>query len=87
MKIDLGDLAEDTVTGFRGIVTSKTQWLNGCWRLGLQPQKLGSDGKPVELQVFDIEQLKLVSAKNHKPKMETGGPWPVIGQAKTPGRR
>jgi len=76
--IQLGDVAEDMITGFRGVVTSRTEWLNGCWRLGLQPQKLTKDGGLQEAQVFDSEQLKLITAKKHKAKKETGGPRPTI---------
>lgn len=59
MEIVLGCLAKDTVTGFTGIVSSRTEWLNGCIRIGLQPREL-KDGKPIESQAFDIEQLEYV---------------------------
>ena len=81
--IELGDLARDTVTGFTGVVTAKTKWLNGCERLMLQSQKL-KDGKPIEGETFDILQLELVkkavvASAPQAPVLklaETGGPRP-----------
>ncbi len=30
MRVMLGDECQDMVSGFRGIATSRTEWLNGC---------------------------------------------------------
>ncbi len=73
--IKLGDLARDTITGYRGIVVARTEWLNGCWRYTLQAREL-KDGKPIDSQVFDVEQLELVTGRGHVAKKHTGGPWP-----------
>jgi hypothetical protein len=69
--IKLGDVAADTISGFEGVVVSKTEWLNGCVRLQLAPRKL-HEGKPIEGHVFDIEQLVLVT-DNQKTKAAAGG--------------
>jgi len=74
--IHLGDVARDEVTGFEGVVIAETKWLNGCLRLTLQPQKLDKQGKPYETQTFDIEQLKLIKAKNKPAHRPVGGPMP-----------
>ena len=74
--INLGDLAKDTVTGFEGICIARTEWLNGCARITLQPKGLDKDGKPIESHCFDEMQLKLVKAKSYKPARDTGGPRP-----------
>lgn len=71
--IKLGDIVRDTVTGFEGVVVAEHQWLHGCRRLSVQPQKL-HDGKPIESQTFDDPQLELVSPKKVKRKTNTGGP-------------
>lgn len=82
MAIELGDVAKDSITGFEGVVTSKTHWLHGCCRLGLQPTDL-DNGKVRECQVFDENQLILVKAKNPPaPAVKTGGPRPAPSRHK-----
>jgi hypothetical protein len=85
VHINLGDLAKDTVTGFEGICVARTEWLNGCVRVSLQPQKVGKDNKPAEIQAFDQEQLVVVKAGKvpsfestmvERPRARTGGPMP-----------
>lgn len=74
--IALGDTARDVVTGFEGVVVAITTWLNGCVRLALQPRAL-KDGKPIESQSFDVEQLELVEKCDAvMPTKKTGGPMP-----------
>ena len=80
-KINLGDRVKDTVTGFTGIAVARTQWLNGCDRVAVQPEKLTKEGFPREDRVFDEMQLQLLKAgvvkgTNLVPTAEpkTGGP-------------
>lgn len=76
MAIELGDVAKDTITGFEGVVVARTQWLIGCDRLTLQPQKL-KDGKPLDPITFDEPQCNLVKAKAApRGSRTTGGPRP-----------
>lgn len=70
--VKLGAKVRDTITGLEGIVIHKTEWLNGCWRIGVQPQEL-KDGKPVEYSVFDVEQLELVAESKAPVPVRTGG--------------
>ena len=58
-KIDLGDIAKDTITGFEGVVTARTKYLSNVDRLTLHPQQV-KDGKPLESRSFDITQLEFV---------------------------
>jgi hypothetical protein len=74
-KIELGDIARDTITGFRGVVVCEMKWLHGCKRFALQPQEL-KDGKPIETQSFDEPQLELVSKRAAAGTSHTGGPRP-----------
>lgn len=71
--IRVGDEAKDSITGYKGIVIAKTEWLNGCARLTIQPQEL-HDGKPIEAHTFDENQLILIKAKSHEAVRDTGGP-------------
>lgn len=74
-KIELGDVARDSITGFEGVVIGETRWIHGCVRFALQPKGL-KDGKPVEFISFDEPQLVLVSKKAAKTTRRTGGPRP-----------
>ena len=74
MKVQLGDVAKDTITGFTGVVVARTEWLHGCERLTLQPQTLNKDGEPIESKSFDEPQIELVKAKAHKGTSDGGGP-------------
>lgn len=82
-NINLGDLARDTISGFEGIVTSKTEWLNGCVRIGLSPKRL-HDGKRIESEVFDIEQCELIEAAKKPAAPPSGGDRPSITRARDP---
>jgi hypothetical protein len=66
--IELGALAQDTITGFKGIVVSHSRWLNGNLTYGLQSEEL-KDGKPVVEQWFD--SCRVVAAK---PTKKSGAP-------------
>ncbi len=77
MTIQLGDIAKDSVSGFRGVVVATTQWLNGCDRITIQPQEL-YNGQPIEGHTFDALQVELVEKKGHRSKADTGGPRPEL---------
>lgn len=65
---ELGDLVKDRITGLEGIVTCRSDWFNGCTRFLIQPQAL-HDGKPIDSQWFDAEQLEVVQRCKIRP------PW------------
>lgn len=87
VNVQLGDEARDTVSGFTGVCVARTEWLNGCWRMSLQPKALDKDGKPQATQTFDDFQLEVT-----KPKLqpigskETGGPRDEPSRASDPSR-
>lgn len=80
--IGLGDLVQDTVTGFKGVAVGQTQWLHGCLRITVQPIGTTKEGKLYESSSFDAPQLKLLKRGYAKttPALgafrETGGPRP-----------
>lgn len=84
--IALGTLVKDIVTGFRGVLVGRTEWAYGCVRYGIASKALDQDGKPVETQWFDEQQVEII--KEQKPavskqsKARSGGPMPL-----DPGRR
>jgi hypothetical protein len=57
-QIEMGDLVQDLITGFSGIVTAKTEWFNGCIRYALQGPT--QEGKIPESQWVDEPQLIVI---------------------------
>lgn len=101
-KPTLGDTVRHTITKFEGVVVAFTTWLNGCERISVQPQKLDpKEGKPREIQVFDIQELEVVKSASHPPVVhaqpaprvmpasrDTGGPRQAMPRGQeTPRRR
>lgn len=60
MHVSVGDLVQDSLTGLKGIATCRSEWLFGCVRVQVQPQKLDKDGKAPEAVHFDEGQLKVL---------------------------
>jgi hypothetical protein len=82
----LGDCVRDRITGFAGIVTGRTEWLNGCSRVGVQCEKL-KDGLPQETQWFDEPQVQLVQPRRIIPAAAPpGGPRPNPSRHPDPAR-
>lgn len=73
--IQVGDRARDKISRFTGIVVARTEWLNKCVRLTIQPEEL-KDGKPIDNHTFDEEQVELVDQGVHSTTKarQTGGP-------------
>jgi hypothetical protein len=67
------DVVRDTVTGFTGVVVARTEWLNGCVRMLVQPQEL-KDSRPIEADWVDVQQLELVHAGPKTEVSPAGGP-------------
>jgi hypothetical protein len=57
MAIEMGKIATDSITGFKGIAVIRTEYLFGCARWGLKPKEL-KDGLPQDIVYFDEKQLK-----------------------------
>lgn len=78
-KFNLGDIVTDSITGFNGIVTCRSQWLNNCNTYSVQSQDL-KEGVPQKGQYFDEPQLKLLHVKKIIPHQNTGGPSREVGR-------
>ncbi len=84
---NLGDEVVDRISGYKGIITARTEWLYGCARYSVQSKKL-KDGKPIEAIGSDEMGLKLVKAAPRGPKIQrTGGPHDEPTRAPTASRR
>lgn len=88
-KLELGMEVRDRVTGFQGIITSRTTYLNACDRLAISP-RVDKEGKLPETEVFDEPDLIFVSNGIYvppapKPK-RNGGPHPIAERVPLPSR-
>lgn len=75
-KIELGDLAEDMITKYRGVVVGFTKHITGCDRFTLQSQDI-KDGKIPDAYNFDVTTLKLIE-KGVVPVTVVPLPDPVL---------
>jgi hypothetical protein len=68
------DEVEETLTGIKGVITSCTEFLNGCVRYGVQTKfREGSDKLPILYYAYE-QSLVLVKASTAKEVKKTGGP-------------
>ena len=71
--IELGKKAKDSITGFEGTVTAKTEWLTGCTRYALQGICKKGDVPPEE-QWFDESRLESAEIPIIGENKDNGGP-------------
>jgi len=75
----------DKVTGFRGVITGRTEWAYGCRRYSVQPKGL-KNGRPVEAMGFDelaLVRVKAVPKVRKKIQTRRGGPHAEPTRART----
>ena len=56
-KYELGSHAKDVITGFKGIIMARVQYMTGCNQYGLSPTKVCSDGKKPDWEYFDENRI------------------------------
>jgi len=75
--VRLGSKVRDTITGFQGIATGRTEWLYGCTRISVEPTTL-HEGKPIESHWFDEQRIEVLEAGEPKVSSDSsatsGGP-------------
>lgn len=77
--LPLGRRARDKISGFEGVIDARTEWLNGCFRISIAPDRLDKDGKIMDSHTFDAEQIEVLPEQAHEEKPEerrTNGPTP-----------
>ncbi len=72
-KYELGSQAEDTVTGFKGTITGRNEWTNGCKQYCLKA-KVVKGGEIKSGEWIDEEDIKILKPAKATTKRETGGP-------------
>ena len=62
MEITLGSEVEDITTGFKGIVTNRTEYMNGCIQYYVEPPVDKKTGELAKGWHIDVQCLKVLSA-------------------------
>jgi hypothetical protein len=73
-RIQLGSKVRCQITGFKGIVISKLEYLNGCIQYGVKPPMGKKDLKMPECEYIDSQQLTVVGPGITLATDDTGGP-------------
>lgn len=73
--IELGAMVESTISGFKGMVTSRSEHLNGCNRYWVSP-KVDKDGKLPDGYWFDEGELKVQKPTETERKNTDRGGFP-----------
>jgi len=76
MDIKLGCEAKDRVSGFKGTITARLEYLNGCVQFCICP-KVGKDGKLEDGRYFDAQQIEVIGKGVIVEPKKTGGPTPA----------
>lgn len=62
-QVRIGDRVRDTINGFKGIATGRTEYINGCRQFLVKPEGLDKDGKPIDGIWLDEQNLVVVDAQ------------------------
>lgn len=57
--ITLGKEGKDKITGFKGIITAKVEYLFGCNQYGLAP-KVSESGEVKSIEFFDEGRIEII---------------------------
>lgn len=72
--IKLGDDVEDVITGVRGIVIGRSEWLTGCATIGIQPKADKNGSVP---EVFWVDETRVDTYDGERKLSVVGGPQPT----------
>jgi len=75
----LGEKVKDTVTGFKGTITARIEYLNGCIQYCVEP-KVGKEMKMEKHHWIDEGQVELIEVRSARArkisKSGSGGVMP-----------
>lgn len=74
-EIELGDIAQDLITGFGGTVTGKCVYISGCDQILLAPQ-VSAEGELRESHWFDLDRCRVVTKKAIDPSQVSSSARP-----------
>ncbi len=97
-QFKLGSRVKDKISGLTGIAAARGEYLNGCIRYCIEPDRVKDDGSPYDGYWFDEKQLELVSEdtglvrqydrvlKEEPELSRTGGPQKLPSAVNNPPR-
>lgn len=77
--VKLGAHVRDTITGFEGIATGKSEFVNGCVSVAVTRTELSKDGE-VKIEWFDEQRIEVLKEGAFRPQASTataGGPHSI----------
>jgi hypothetical protein len=75
--VELGDIGEDMITGYRGVCVTFSKHITGCDRITLQAPT-DKDGKIPDAYGFDVTTVKLVKKNAVTPIGRDIEPLPEV---------
>lgn len=76
-EFELGCEVKDLVSGWKGIITARCEFLNGCIQFGIRKKALKNETELKNTEFIDSAQLEYVGPgmlKKKKTPRKTGGP-------------
>ena len=86
MAVELGQKVKDTLSGVKGTVIARTEWLFGCVRVTIQPTG-EKDGVPFDAFSVDEPQVEVIGQKKALKAAPAHGPRTDAGRAPDATRR
>jgi hypothetical protein len=68
MKVEIGSAVFDVVTGFKGVVTGRAEYITGCAQVLVQP-KVKASGDHVEGRWLDETRVKVTAGPDRNLRM------------------
>jgi hypothetical protein len=56
---ELGKEAKDKITGIKGVIVARIEYLFGCNQYGISP-RAGKDGKRLDTEYFDEGRIEII---------------------------
>jgi len=81
--IQLGSRAKDMITGFKGIVLGRAEYLTGCNQVLIVPEGLDKDGRRQDGEWLDEQRVKQLAGK---PLVLQNGAHPGLDERLPPTR-
>jgi hypothetical protein len=81
----LGEKVRDKITGYEGIAYARTEYLNGCIRIGIQ-DRLKQDGTVPDMEWGDQSEIEVTKKEKQIKGKDPGGPIPKPRQIIDPRR-
>lgn len=75
-KFALGSKVKSSISGFEGIITSRSEHLNGCNRYWIQPKIVEKEMKLPDGYWFDEQELIVIKNKFKKEGNKDPGGFP-----------